>query len=122
MSTLYARIGGEAALDAAVDLFYDKVLADERIKHIFTDIDMAKQRKHQKMFLAFALGGLPDYPGQGMRDAHAHLVEKFGLNDAHFDAVMECLGAALTELHLPAELIGEAAAIAESTRADVLNK
>lgn len=122
MSTLYERIGGEAAVNAAVDLFYDKVLADQRIKQFFTNTDMAKQRQHQKLFLSYAFGGLPSYSGQGMRAAHAPLVEKLGLTDSHFDAVMENLGAALTELNVPAEMIAEAAAIAESVRNDVLNK
>lgn len=122
MTSLYERIGGEAAVSAAVDLFYDKVLADERIKHFFTTTNMARQRQHQKMFLAYAFGGLPGYPGKGMRAAHAPLVEKLGLNDSHFNAVMDNLGAALTELNIPAELIAEAAAIAESVRNDVLCK
>ena len=33
---LFERIGGEGAVDAAVDLFYTKVLADERVKDFFT--------------------------------------------------------------------------------------
>lgn len=122
MSSLYEHIGGEAALDAAVDLFYAKVLADGRISHFFANTDMARQRRHQKQFLAYAFGGLPDYPGAGMRQAHSHLVEKLGLNDGHFDAVVENLGAALQELSVPPELIAEAAAIAESVRGLVLNR
>jgi hemoglobin len=45
-----------------------------------------------------------------------------GLDDSHFDAVIECLGGALTELSVPGDLIGEAAAIAESTRAAILGR
>ena len=33
--SLYERIGGEAAVGAAVDLFYSKVLADQKISHFF---------------------------------------------------------------------------------------
>ena len=122
MSTLYEKLGGEPAIDAAVDLFYEKVLADKRINHFFTNTDMARQRQHQKMFLSYAFGGMPGYHGKGMREAHAPLVEKLGLNDSHFDAVMENLGAALVELNVPEALIAEAAGIAESVRNDVLNK
>jgi hemoglobin len=122
MSTLYEKLGGETAIDAAVDLFYDKVLADARISHFFSNTDMARQRRHQKMFLSYAFGGMPGYDGRNMREAHAPLVEKLGLNDSHFDAVMENLGAALVELNVPQELIAEAAGIAESVRNDVLNK
>lgn len=119
--SLYDKIGGEAAVDAAVDIFYRKVLADDRISKFFEGIDMDKQAAKQKSFLTMAFGGPNSYSGMDMREGHAHLV-KDGLNDSHFDAVMEHLGATLTELNVPAELITEAAAIAESTRNDVLGK
>ena len=119
--SLYEKIGGEAAVDAAVDIFYRKVLADDRISKFFEGIDMDKQAAKQKSFLTMAFGGPNSYSGMDMREGHAHLV-KDGLNDSHFDAVMEHLGATLTELNVPAELITEAAAIAESTRNDVLGK
>ena len=117
--SLFERIGGEAAVDAAVDVFYRKVLADDRINSFFEGVNMDKQAAKQKAFLTMAFGGPNNYTGEDMRKGHAHLVEK-GLNDSHFDAVLENLGATLTELGVPGELIGEAAAIAESTRADVL--
>lgn len=119
--SLYDRIGGEAAVDAAVDVFYRKVLADDRISGYFEDVDMDTQAAKQKAFLTFALGGPNHYSGRDMRAGHAHLVQR-GLDDTHFDAVMENLAATLQELNVPAELIAEAAAIAESTRNDVLNR
>ncbi len=119
--SLYAEIGGEAAVNAAVDIFYRKVLKDDRIKHFFDGIDMDKQAAKQKAFLSLAFGGPNNYSGADMRRGHAHLVAK-GLNDSHFDAVMENLGATLKELNVPANLIAQAAAIAESTRKDVLGK
>ena len=119
--SVYDRIGGEAAMDAAVDLFYRKVLADDRINQYFEGVDMERQAAKQKAFLTMALGGPHNYTGKDMRAGHAHLVER-GLNDSHFDAVMENLGATLTELGVPDELIAEAAAIAESTRNDVLGR
>ena len=119
--SLYDRIGGEAAMNAAVDIFYRKVLADDRIKRFFDDVDMERQAAKQKAFLTMVTGGPNDYTGKDMREGHRHLVER-GLNDSHFDAVMEHLGATLKELNVPDELIAEAAAIAESTRNDVLNR
>ena len=112
--TLFDKIGGEAAVDAAVDIFYRKVLADDRISSFFEGVDMDKQAAKQKAFLTMAFGGPHNYTGEDMRKGHAHLVER-GLNDSHFDAVMENLGATLTELNVPADLIAEAAAIAKST-------
>ena len=122
MSSLYERIGGEAAVDAAVDKFYDKVLADDRIKRFFDGVDMARQRGHQKLFLTYAFGGASAYPGTAMRKAHQRLVTEMGLSDEHFDAVLEDLAGTLKELGVPDELIAEAAGIAETTRADVLNR
>jgi len=122
MSTLYEKIGGEPAVDAAVDLFYVKVLADDRIKHFFDNTPMERMRSHQKKFLTMAFDGPNNYTGRGMKAAHAKLVEDYGLTDVHFDAVMENLGATLTELGVPADLIGEAAGIAESVRESVLGR
>lgn len=119
--SLYENIGGEAAVNAAVDIFYRKVLKDNRIKHFFDGVDMDKQAAKQKAFLIMAFGGPHNYTGADMRRGHAHLVAK-GLNDSHFDAVMENLGATLKELNVPDNLIAQAAAIAESTRKDVLGK
>jgi len=56
-----------------------------------------------------------------MREGHAHLVKR-GLNDSHFDAVVENLGATLAELGVSDELIGEVVAVCEPTRNDVLGK
>ena len=50
MSTLFEQIGGPKAMDAAVDLFYRKVLADDRISHFFDDVDMDRQIAKQKSF------------------------------------------------------------------------
>ncbi|WP_018691052.1 group I truncated hemoglobin [Algicola sagamiensis] len=120
MTSLYDKLGGDAAIDAAVELFYQKVLADNRIKHFFEGVDMQKQASHQKRFLTYAFGGSDNYPGKSMRQAHQRLVDDLGMNDNHFDAVIENLGATLQELNVPNELIQEAANIAESIRADVL--
>jgi len=122
MSSLYERIGGEAAVNAAVDLFYDKLLADPLLIPFFEGVDMARQRAHQKMFLTFAFGGPANYNGRDMRAGHARLVNDLGMSDVHFDAVVGHLGAALTELNVPGDLIAEAAGIAESVRNDVLNR
>jgi len=119
--TLFERIGGDGAVNAAVDIFYRKVLADDRISRFFEGVDMDKQAAKQKAFFTMAFGGPNNYTGEDMRKGHAHLVKQ-GLDDSHFDAVMENLGATMEELSVPSDLIAEAAAIAESTRNDVLGK
>ena len=120
--TLYEQIGGKPAVEAAVDLFYRKILADPSLKPFFDGVDMAKQRNHQKAFLTYAFGGLPNYPGRNMREAHKTMVQEKGMTDSHFNAVAKHLEATLQELGVPADLVAEVMAIAASTRDEVLNR
>ena len=82
MASLYERLGGEAAVDAAVDIFYRKVLSDDRVNGYFDDVDMEAQANKQKGFLTMVFGGPNNYTGKDMRKGHKHLVER-GLNDGH---------------------------------------
>lgn len=119
--TLFEQLGGEAAVDVAVDVFYRKVLSDYRINRFFDGADMDTLAAKQKAFLTMAFGGPNNYSGKDMRDAHAKFV-KMGLDDSHFDAVVEKLAETLIELGVSQELIAQVGAIAETTRADILGK
>lgn len=119
--SLYEQLGGKPAVEAAVDLFYQKVLSDTRINYFFESVDMTKQRGKQKAFLTMVFGGPSNYTGLDMRHGHAHLVAK-GLNDTHFNAVVENLGQTLKELGVKDELIQQVAALAETVRNDVLSR
>lgn len=117
-ASLYDQIGGKAALNAAVDLFYVKVLADKRVNHFFEDVNMKTQHEKQKAFLAAALGAPTPWTGKDMRKAHANL----DLRESDFTAIAENLQATLTELKLDEKLIGQIMAIVASTKDDVLNR
>lgn len=119
--SLYETLGGEAAVNAAVDIFYRKVLADQRINRFFESVDMDRQASKQKAFLTMVFGGPNNYTGKDMRTGHAHLV-KMGLNDSHVDAVIENLGSTLKELGVKDAEIAKVAAIANSVRNDVLSR
>ena len=119
--SLYETLGGEAAVNAAVDNFYRRVLADDTICEFFEDVDMERQAAKQKAFLTFAFGGPNNYSGLDMRRGHAHLVAR-GLNDSHFNAVAGHLADTLKDLGVGDDLIAQVLAIAESTRNDVLGK
>ncbi len=121
MASLYDRIGGEAALTAAVDIFYQKVISDDSINGFFEGVDMSKQMRKMKSFLSYAFGANTPFEGESMRVAHEKLVAN-GLNDSHFDAVKNHLQSTLNELNVDASLVSEVIDITESTRNDVLNK
>ena len=119
--SLYERLGGEAAIDAAVEIFYQKLLADDQINGFFEGVDVERQAAKQRAFLTYAFGGPNRYTGRTMRAAHAKPVAA-GLDDTHFDAVVEHLAATLRQLGVAADLTEEVVAIAASTRDDVLGR
>lgn len=121
MSSVYERLGGAAAVDKAVDIFYRKVLADDRVNKYFSGVDMDKQAAKQKAFLTMVFGGPNHYTGLDMREGHKHLVAD-GLNDSHVDAIIELLGGTLAELGAAPSDIQEVADIANSVRDDVLDR
>ena len=120
-TSLYQQLGGQPAVEAAVDLFYRKVLTDSRISRFFDGVDMDQQIAKQKAFLTMVFGGPAAYTGKDMRTGHERLL-KMGLNDSHVDAVIENLGATLQELGVGQPLIDQVAALANSVRNDVLGR
>lgn len=117
MSSVFEKIGGAAAVDAAVDIFYRRVLGDPLISHFFDSVDMDRQIGKQKAFLTMAFGGPNRYTGADMRSAHKHM----SLTEAHFGAVAGHLQGTLEELKVPADLVAQVMTIAASTHDDVLN-
>lgn len=117
-SSLYHKLGGEAAISAAVDAFYVKVLADERVKHFFDDVSMPKQHRKQKEFFGAALGGPLPWTGKDMRKAHAGM----GLTEVHFNAIAENLIATLQDLKIKQELIDQVIEVVATTKDDVLGR
>lgn len=119
--SLFERLGGQHAINTAVDIFYRKMLMDERVSHFFDDIDMEQQILKQKGFLTMVFGGPNHYSGKSIRDGHTHLLKR-GLNDTHVDIVIEHLDATLKELGVAAEDIEQVVAVANSVRDDVLGR
>lgn len=119
--SLYERIGGAQAVQAAVALLYDKILSDPLLIPFFQDIDVERLRSSQSAFVSMAFGGPIQYSGANMRKAHERLVAR-GLSDPHFDQVALHLKSAMEDLGVPPGLIHEALSIVETTRDDVLNR
>ena len=82
MATLCDKLGGEAAISAVVDKFYDLMLDDSRVSAFFKNTDLEKQRMRQKQFITMVTEGPNRYEGADMKTAH----QKFKIGQAHFDA------------------------------------
>ena len=118
-ASLFERIGGAGAVEAAVGLFYDKVLGDKTLTPFFDGVDMDRQRGMQREFLTMAFVGPSNYTGRDLRAAHAPLVAQ-GLNETRFNSVTGHLQATLEELGVPQELLEEVMTTAASTKDDIL--
>lgn len=114
---LYERIGGAPAITAAVELFYEKVLADPFLSPFFLDSSMQRLKAHQFAFLSQALGGPRSYNGASMQHAHKRLV----IEQRHFDAVAMHLIETLRDLSVPEDIITEVGSAIAPLASQVVN-
>jgi hemoglobin len=115
--TLYDEVGGKPAVTAIVDDFYDRILADQNLRHYFQGKDMRALKRHQRALVTVALGGTSDaYTGQMMGPAH----EGLGINHNAFDRVLTHLADALAARSVRPVTIEKVLAILEALRDDVV--
>jgi hemoglobin len=119
--SLYTDLGGDAAIAAALDHFYDKVTADEELAGYFEHVDLDRLKETQRTFFAMALGGPDEYEGLGLRRAH-ELPREQGLGPEHYHRFMRHFENTLSELGVPPEKSAEVMAIAHTGKEDVLDK
>ncbi len=104
--SLFTRLGGLDAIRAVVDAFHARIMADGRINAFFRGVDDANLRRLLVEQICQATGGPCTYSGRSMRAAHTGM----NLTDAHFNALVEDLVAALNQFNVPAreqqELLG----------------
>ncbi|CAL8465084.1 g4619 [Coccomyxa elongata] len=108
---LYDRLGGHASVEAAVDIFYKKLLGDDRIAHFSNGISMERLKAKQVKFLTYALGGEDEYVGKDPTISHRRLHNEKGLRVTHFYIVVGHLQDTLRELGVAEALIDECTAV-----------
>ena len=118
---LYDKIGGSATINKLVQIFYDRVLADPHLGPYFSQTDMATMRARQAMFISMLLGGSRSFNGRDLTTAHAG-ARALGLNDVHFDALLEHFEESLRQVDVPENYTREILARLETTRNAVLEE
>lgn len=110
--TLLARLGGEAALEAAVNNFYDRVVAEEGLAQFFEGADMDQLRAHQYNFMKLAFSDIPEELDVGayITNSHERLLKEEGLNADHFDIVAGHLVGTLQDMGVADNLVDEVVA------------
>ena len=97
---VYQAIGGRAAVAAAVEGLYGRILADPVLSGFFPRGVAAKHRAYVVTVLGEAIGGPERYRGPDLAKAHRGL----GITDADFDRTAGHLAATLDSLGVPGHL------------------
>ena len=123
--TLYDKLGGKAAVDLAVEEFYKKIVADDRINEIWSGVKLGGLKIMMKKFLRKATGGEVDgeegrYEGRNMYEAHRHVNNGQFPTQLQYDIVLEHFAGTLQELGVNEEIVSEVAGIIESVRPQIL--
>ena len=116
--TIYEKLGGEKAINDAVEIFYEKVLSDPELMGFFSETNMEFQKKHQKDFITFITGGSKVYKGKDMRSAHKNLK----IDEEHFNAIRDYLAETLKEMGVDNELVSKVTEAIEKLRPEILNR
>jgi hemoglobin len=116
--SIFEAIGGEPALVAVVDDFYERVLADPQLAGFFAGANMPKLKGRQVEFFAAALGGPDIYTGGTMRDVHAGR----GISQADFDKVAFHLVNSLAAAGVAGETINQIAAAVTPLAGDIVSR
>jgi hemoglobin len=94
---VFEQFGGKAGLDALMEDFMIKLIADPRTRDYFAEAD----QKHIKQMLSeqfcVILGGPCTYTGKGMKESHA----KLAINEGGFNALVEDLQLAMDMHKIP---------------------
>jgi hemoglobin len=113
---VYEAIGGRAALVAAVDGFFGRLLADPVLSPYFPRGAGPKHRAYLVTILGEALGGREHYRGPDVAVAHRGL----GISNGHFDRTAGHLDATLAGLGVPRHLVDHIVGIVAGLRPAVV--
>lgn len=115
--TLFERLGGEGAISAVVDKFYELMLDDERVSRFYQGINVGLLRCRQKQFITLVTGGPNHYEGTDMKTAHC----KMKICEEDFDITWENLEKAMKHFNVAVELIEEVKEIFYSVQEEIVN-
>lgn len=105
--SIYERAGATSAIDAAIELMYGKVMADEELAPLFEGIDMVRMQGHTVEYMIKAFGGPDDYFNDALKPFFAQLAQN-GFSGPHFNKVGDHFAAAMAVLEIDPAAIDDA--------------
>lgn len=106
---LLDKLGGNHMLHAAVDQFYDRLVADPELQPFFAHSDIQLLKWHQFNFMSIAFAHVPEdfNVAELILKKHARFFA-MGMNETHFDLVIEHFKMTLKDLGIAENLIQDA--------------
>ncbi|MHC4993661.1 MAG: globin domain-containing protein [Planctomycetota bacterium] len=100
------RIGGEHAVNKAVDGFFDRLRSDPLMQLAIESSDIESLRETQKTLLPMMLGQTPDVVFAEVRQTFNRLVH-IGFGEEHYGAIIGHLQGALEDSNVALDVIDE---------------
>jgi hemoglobin len=127
--TLTEKLGGLDTLEAVIDAMYRRVAADRFIKSFFKGVDLDMLKIHQLLFLSQALDNTRQEVSAAGADAvgladrfdivvgrHLQMLFQEGLNEKHFDRLVEHLVFTLKTFKIARPVIDEVVKVMSPVR------
>ena len=118
--SLLKRLGGRTGLDALIGAFYFNMLRDGRVADVFSQVDIEAVMSRQRDILMLSFANDDACANRQLRAAHRRLVQEQGLEEPHFDALIDILARTLDDLghtgQLGRSIIGRFAALRDGGR------
>ncbi|MBI4755043.1 MAG: group 1 truncated hemoglobin [Betaproteobacteria bacterium] len=115
-ASLYERLGGMPAITAVVDDFVGNVAGDKRINGFFGSTDIPRLKRLLVEQICAGTGGPCTYTGRSMQASHANM----GVQEMHFNALVEDLVKTLDKFKVPQQEKGELLAILGPMKSDIV--
>jgi hemoglobin len=101
--SLREQLGGDEAIQNAVEVLTDKLMSDPRINYFLFGVSRADQGEAHKSFLTVALKGAEGEEIPDLRKSFDHFFER-GFKDRHFDLIFDHLRDTLRQMQLADDL------------------
>lgn len=115
--SLYERAGATSAIDAAIELMYSKVMADEELAPLFEGVEMARMQGHTVEYIIKAFGGPDDYFNDALKPFFEQLSNN-GFSGPHFNKVGDHFASALALLEIDPAVIDDAMMVFMASEAE----
>ena len=122
-ASLKEQLGGDEAIQNAVDILTEKLMADPRINYFLFGVSRADQGDKHKSFLTVALRGDNEEAASlsDLRKTFGDFLDK-GFKDRHFDLIFDHLRDSLKQMDIADELSEAVIKASNSIRQSLFNK